>query len=187
MSTLLTLFITFFKIGAFTFGGGYAMLPYVQQEVIAHNWMNQQELVNFIAVSEATPGPFAVNVSTYVGSVVGGLAGAFVATLGVVLPAFIIIILIAKVFEAFQKSKYVKGMMLGLHPTVVGLIGASIISVGSEVFFQNGFVVSPSLLFSLVVCVLALYLSFIKHLHPIWIIVISALLGIIAGLLGILG
>lgn len=186
MSVLFTLFITFFKIGAFTFGGGYAMLPLVQQEVIAHNWMNQEELVNFIAVSEATPGPFAVNISTYVGSVVGGLSGAICATLGVILPAFIIILIIAKVFSKFQQSKVVKGMMLGLHPTVVGLIGASIISVGSEVFFQNGLVISSSLLFSIIVCLLAICLSFSKHMHPIWIILISALLGIVAGNCGIL-
>ena len=99
----LLLFFTFLKIGAFTFGGGYAMLPLVQGEVASHGWMTAEELVNFIAVSESTPGPFAVNVSTYVGAETGGLPGAFCATLGVVLPSFVIILIVAKCFERFQK------------------------------------------------------------------------------------
>ena len=86
----LELFLTFLKIGAFTFGGGYAMLPLIQSEVASHSWLNQEELVNFIAVSESTPGPFAVNISTYVGTTVGGLPGSFCATLGVVFPSFVI-------------------------------------------------------------------------------------------------
>lgn len=187
MNTLLTLFVTFFKIGAFTFGGGYAMLPMVQQEVLAHSWMKQEEIVNFIAVSEATPGPFAVNVSTYVGAEVGGLSGAICATLGVILPSFIIILLIAKVFDAFQKSKGVKGMMLGLHPAVVGLIGASVVSVGMQVLFPNGFVVDKAFVFSLALACLSCYFSFHKHTHPIKLIALSAILGIVAGQIGILG
>ena len=83
----LELFVTFFKIGLFTIGGGYAMLPLIQEEVQSNGWMTAQELVNFIAVSESTPGPFAVNVSTYVGAELAGLPGALCATLGVVLPS----------------------------------------------------------------------------------------------------
>ena len=83
----LELFLTFFKIGLFTIGGGYAMLPLIQADVQAKGWMTAEELVNFIAVSESTPGPFAVNVSTYVGAELAGLPGAFCATLGVVLPS----------------------------------------------------------------------------------------------------
>jgi len=83
----LELFITFFEIGAFTFGGGYAMLPLIQEQVAAHGWLTQQELIDFIAVSEGTPGPFAINVSTYVGMETGGFLGALCATLGVVLPS----------------------------------------------------------------------------------------------------
>jgi chromate transporter len=83
---LLDLFLTFLKIGAFTFGGGYAMLPLIEAEVAAHGWMTIEELINFIAVSESTPGPFAVNVSTYVGAETGGFPGAVCATLGVICP-----------------------------------------------------------------------------------------------------
>ena len=96
------LFITFFKIGLFTFGGGYAMLPLIQEEVTTRNWIPLEDLINFIAVSESTPGPFAINMATYVGSEVGGvygvmgsIFGSFCATLGVVLPSFIIILIIS--------------------------------------------------------------------------------------------
>ena len=104
----LLLFFTFLKIGAFTFGGGYAMLPLVQGEGASHGWMTVEELVNFIAVSESTPGPFAVNVSTYVGAETGGIFGAFCATLGVILPSLVIILIVAKCFERFQKSRVIK-------------------------------------------------------------------------------
>ena len=95
----LKLFLTFFKIGLFTFGGGYAMLPLIQAEVIKNGWMEESAIIDFIAVSESTPGPFAINISTYIGSVMGGdsvlesIFGSFCATLGVVLPSFIIILI----------------------------------------------------------------------------------------------
>lgn len=101
----LELFWTFFKIGAFTFGGGYAMLPLIQAEVESHGWMASADLVNFVAVSESTPGPFAVNISTYVGTELAGIPGGIFATLGVVLPSFLIILLVARCFEAFRNSR----------------------------------------------------------------------------------
>ena len=100
----IVLFLTFFKIGAFTFGGGYAMLPLIQEEVLKKAWLSQQEIIDFIAVSESTPGPFAVNMATFIGSQTGGILGAVCATLGVVLPSFIIILIVAKCFEVFGTS-----------------------------------------------------------------------------------
>ena len=91
----LTLFWTFFKIGLFTFGGGYAMLPLIQQYVLGFNWLSEEELVNFVAVSESTPGPFAINIATYVGSSQAGVLGALCPTFCVVLPAFVIILIVA--------------------------------------------------------------------------------------------
>ena len=180
----LELFLTFLKIGAFTFGGGYAMLPLVQAEVEAHGWMNLSELVDFVAVSESTPGPFAVNISTYVGMETGGLAGAFLATLGVALPSFVIILLVAKCFEKFKTSRAVSGAMSGLKPAVIGLIGSAVISVGQTVFLPSGgLVLNPALLVSAVIFVICLLLM-IKKLHPIFIIVLAAVLGIAAGYLG---
>ena len=102
----LELFYIFLKIGAFTFGGGYAMLPLIQDEVIAHNWIDSQSLIDFIAVSESTPGPFAVNIATYVGAEVGGIFGSFCATLGVILPSSYC----CKMFYSISKKYSHKGM-----------------------------------------------------------------------------
>lgn len=186
----LVLFLEFLKIGAFTFGGGYAMIPFIQETVARHNWLSTAELVDFIAVSESTPGAFAVNISTYVGSQVGGFFGAICATTGTVLPAFIIIIIIAKIYDKFKNSNTVKGAMFGLKSTVVGLIAAAVVSIAIEVFFADGFttavVLSSSFWFSLVVFAIMLFLLLYKKFSPIIIVVLSAALGIVAGYAGII-
>lgn len=182
----LELFLSFLKIGAFTFGGGYAMLPLIQEQVMAHGWLSSEELINFIAVSESTPGPFAINVSTYVGMEAGGLLGAFLATLGVVLPSFVIILIVARCYERFKKSKAVSGCMSGLKPAVIGLIGAAVVSAGNTVFFPDGVsaaaVKTGYFMASLVIFAIMLILS-LKKVHPIIIILMSAVLGIAAGYL----
>ena len=134
----LELFFTFFMIGAFTFGGGYAMLPLVQAEVLEKGWMPLSEIVNFIAVSESTPGPFAINIATYIGSEMGGLFGSICATLGVVMPSFLIILIVARCFDRFRSSKIVSGAMSGLKPAVVGLISAAILSIAKAVVAPTG-------------------------------------------------
>ena len=180
----LELFLTFMKIGAFTFGGGYAMLPMIQEEVRAHGWLDASELVDFIAVSESTPGPFAVNISTFVGMRTGGLPGAFCATFGVVLPSFVIILLVAKCYDKFRSSLAVKGCMSGLKPAVVGLIAAAMITTGQAVFFPAGIsagvFTSPAFLCSAGIFAAMLVLA-LKKLNPIAVILISAVLGIITG------
>ena len=176
---LLELFWTMFKIAALTFGGGYAMLPLIQAEVERHGWMAASELVNFIAVSESTPGPFAVNISTYVGMEMAGVLGAICATLGVVLPSFIIILIVARFYEKFRASRAVKGCMAGLKPAVVGMIGTAVLSVGKTVFFP--FEIAPALC-SLVIFAISLVLVF-KKKHPIVVILLSAALGIACGYL----
>ena len=103
----LDLFWTFFKIGLFTFGGGYAMLPLIQAAVADHGWLSTEALLNFVAVSESTPGPFAVNIATYVGLHSAGIAGSVVSTLGVVLPSFLVILLVARAYEKFRKNRFV--------------------------------------------------------------------------------
>ena len=177
---LLELFWTFFKIGAFTFGGGYAMLPLIQAEVAAHGWMDAEELINFVAVSESTPGPFAVNISTFVGLRLVGIPGAICATLGVALPSFVIILIVAKCFQRFKNSALVQGCMSGLRPAVVGLIATALLSVGQTVFFPDGIAFGAAFFVSLGVFLLSAVLAF-KKLHPIWIIVISAAIGVAAG------
>ena len=182
----LTLFLTFFKIGAFTFGGGYAMLPMIQAEVLAHGWMTEEQLINFVAVSESTPGPFAINISTFVGTETGGFLGALCSTFGVVLPSFIVILIVARCYLAFQKNKIVTGCMSGLKAAVPGLIGAAMFSIAVSVFFPHGFSLSAftdlAFLSSLIIFGLMVFLEF-KKLHPILIIVLSAALGIASGYL----
>lgn len=182
----LELLLTFMKIGAFTFGGGYAMLPLIQEDVVAHGWMSAQSLIDFIAVSESTPGPFAVNIATYVGSEVGGIFGAVCATLGVVMPSFFIILIVAKCFEKFSASRLVKGCMSGLKPAVVGLIGAAAVSLVQTVFAPEGLskdiFADFSFYISAVIFLISVILAFRKK-HPIFIICISALLGIVCGYL----
>jgi chromate transporter len=191
----LTLFLTFFKIGAFTFGGGYAMLPFIQEEVLNHGWVAEEDLINFIAVSESTPGPFAINMATYIGSQVGGgvipfwgsILGALCATLGVVLPSFIVILIVARFYEKYKQSRIVKGCMSGLKPAVVGLIGAAILSVVGEVLFPAGIsaavFTTPDFYVSIGIFALTCLLAFWKKVHPILLILLSAGIGIAWGYL----
>ena len=180
----LELFLTFFRIGAFTFGGGYAMLPLMQEAVVTKGWMDTQSIVDFIAVCESTPGPFAINMATYIGSEMGGIFGSVCATLGVVLPSFIVILIVAKCFEKFKESHVVSGFMTGLKPAVVGLIGSAVLSIAATVFIPAGFSVdifkSIELYCSAAIFILATVLAF-KKVHPIIIILISAVLGIAVG------
>ena len=125
MPILLDLFITFFKLGLFTFGGGYAMIPILTDDVLAHGWLVQEEIMNFIAVAESTPGPIAINMATFIGASQGGFFGAVLATLGVVLPSFIIILLIVSLITGLMKLAGVKAFLSGVRPVVVGLILAT--------------------------------------------------------------
>ncbi len=190
--TLLELFWTFFKIGLFTFGGGYAMLPLIESEVIGHGWATTEDIVDFIAISESTPGPFAVNISTFIGRTVGGVPGAFCATFGVVLPSFLVILIVSKFFAKFKESRAVKGAMTGLRPAVVGLIASALLSVGQSVFVPTGGLtrftsealpefkdVLPFII-SIALFAVSAVLAF-KKKHPIMIICLSAAVGIITG------
>ncbi len=193
----LELFLTFFMIGAVTFGGGYAMLPMIQEQV-SLRWgdiIAEETLINFVAVSESTPGPFAINMATYVGSAVGGheagvgmaIFGSFCATMGVVLPSFIVILIVAKCYDKFRNSRVVRGCMSGLKPAVVGLIAGAVLNVLMTVFFPAGFAVSvfttPAFYISLGIFAVMLVLA-LKKVHPILLICISAVVGIIVGYLG---
>ena len=125
----LQLFVTFFEIGLFTFGGGYAMISLIRDKALALGWLTEEQLLNMIAVAESTPGPIAVNMATFVGSTQGGVLGALTATLGVVLPSFIIILLIAAVIRNFLKYKGVQAFLGGVRPCVVALILATAVTM----------------------------------------------------------
>lgn len=180
----LDLFLTFFKIGSFTFGGGYAMIPLIQEEIIKHGWMSMEDLINFIAVSESTPGPFAINIATFIGNTTAGFFGAVVCTLGVIFTSFILILIISKFFDKYENNKIVKGCMSGLKPAVVGLIGAAVVTTFVSVFFPVGNVIevlkSSNFYEMLIILIATLFMSF-KKVHPIIIILVSALFGLIIG------
>jgi len=168
------LFAMFFKIGLFTFGGGYAMLPLIQEEVARRGLMSVEELVSFVAVSESTPGPFAINIATYVGMHTCGIWGSVWATLGVVMPSFIVILLVAHFYEKFKRSRAVMGVMTGLRPAVVGLLAAAVINIGKTVFLPLGIVSAVSAAIFAVI----LYLAVWKKVNAIKLVLLSAALGL---------
>ena len=133
------LFYTFFLIGLFTFGGGYAMIPLIESQVVSKGWLDSAILYNFIAISECTPGPFAINIATLIGSNQAGIFGALCASIGVVLPSFIIILLLATVLRKFSKNKFYKGAINGVKPIVISLIASTVIMlIIKSVFFSGG-------------------------------------------------
>lgn len=132
----LDLFLSFLKIGAFTFGGGYAMIPIIRETVLAYGWMTEAELLNFIAIAESTPGPVAVNMATFVGSSQGGILGALFATLGVVLPSFVIILIVAALVSNLLKYKAVNAFLKGIRSSIVAMILATAITIGLSTLFS---------------------------------------------------
>ena len=184
---LLELFLTFFEIGALTFGGGYAMIPFVREQVLAHNWLTEEELLNMIAVSESTPGPIAVNMATFVGSNEAGILGSIAATLGVVLPSFIIILIISAILKNFLKYMGVKAFLSGVRPCVVSLILGTaatlflsvLLGIGSNDFLLNVDLLGI-LIFAIIVAISLVYKKVKgKKPSPILMIAISAFLGMI--------
>lgn len=183
------LFYTFFLIGLFTFGGGYAMIPMIQDQIVGKGWMSDGQLSDFIAISETTPGPFAINVSTFVGSQVGGIFGAVCSTLGVILPSFIIIILVAIVLSKFLKNKYVQGALNGVKPVIIGLIlSTAIIFLIKIMLYQGNALFSQTIVFDRIsITLLLILVGFLfifknikkKSLNPILLLLLSAGLGII--------
>ena len=118
----LDLFLTFLQVGAFSFGGGYGMIALIRELTLEHGWLSEETLLNMIAIAESTPGPIAVNMATFVGAGQGGILGALIATLGVVLPSFLVILLIATLIQNLLKYAGVKAFLGGIRPVVIGLI-----------------------------------------------------------------
>ncbi len=185
----LLLFLEFFKVGLFTIGGGYAMIPIVRDLVLKYNWMSEDVFYNFIGVAESTPGPIAINMATYVGSTVGGFLGSVLATLGIILPSLIIITLIVALLNKLTENKYFKNAIEGIKPIVIGLI----LSTAVILFIKNigcesitSFVLNiKSLILMIILVLLQIIFEVIlkKKIKTIPFILISALLGIIMNLI----
>lgn len=173
----LRLFVEFLKVGFFSFGGGYGAIAIIRDVVISNNWLTDDGLAYMIALSESTPGPIMVNLATYVGSVNGGLLGAVVATIGVILPAFLIIVLVVKVLSSVMDNKYFKYIMDGAILAVIGII----LATGLFMLVENNNTVE--LIISLILLISLLVIKFKKiKLNPIMFICYSAIVGIIVNI-----
>lgn len=176
--TLLTLFWEFFKIGLFCFGGAFGMIPLIRQTVLEHGWLTESRFYELVGICESTPGPIAVNMATYVGATQAGVAGSLAATLGVVLPSFLIILLVASVLKGLTDNRYFKGFIKGVKPVVAGLI----LSTGASLLiksFGGGWL--PIVIFG-ALCAVWLITKYLlkKKLSSVAIILIAAAMGIVA-------
>lgn len=166
---LVKLFISFLKIGGFSFGGGYAMLPLIRKEIIdVHGWLNITEFIDVLAVVEMTPGPIAINSATFLGYKVGGIIGSIVATIAVVLPSFVIILIIAHFLSKFRESPYVEWAFVGIRPVILGLVASASITVALDALVDIKSIIIGVGIFGLIT---------FKDLHPIWAIIMAGLAG----------
>ena len=166
------LFLSFFKIGLFGFGGGYAIISLIQHEIEVHGWMTQSEFTDIIAISQMTPGPIGINSATYVGYTASGtILGSIVATFAIVLPSFIIMITLVRFFFYLRGNKYLEWAFLGLRPAVIGLIGAAAILLMN----RDNFIDYKSF----IIFLLAFLLSFTGKFHPILLILMAGVAGFV--------
>ncbi len=183
----LRLFLEFFKTGLFSVGGGMATLPFLYRMSDSTGWFTHAQLADMIAVSESTPGPIGVNMATYVGFSTAGIPGAIVATIGLVTPSVIIILIIAKILAAFRQNKYVDAAFYGLRPCSLGLIAAAGLLVVKialfdfDLFTQSGNFIDifnfKAIILAAVLIVLTRFVKQTKKLHPVVFILGSALVG----------
>ena len=175
------LFLTFFLIGMFTIGGGYSMLPLIQNEVVnVHGWIDETTFTDIVAISQMTPGPIGINSATYVGyevlaksgaSEIMSVLGSFTATFAVVLPSFIIVLLLCKVYETWKNHPIFRGVMSGLKPAVIGLIGTAAITLATPENFIDWK--------SFVICAVAFIALYFKKVGPFAIIGLGAIVGLL--------
>lgn len=175
------LFFTFFVIGMFTIGGGYAMLSLIQNEVVnVHGWIDDTTFTDIVAISQMTPGPIGINSATYIGyevlakagvSELMSILGSFTATFAVVLPSFIIVLLLAKVYNRWKDHPIFKGVLTGLRPAVLGLIGTAALGLATPENFIDWK--------SFVICIVAFVALYFKKLGPFSIIGLGALVGLV--------
>ncbi len=169
----LKMFGVFAKIGAFTLGGGYAMVPIMEKEVVdRHGWLTRDEFMDILIVAQSTPGLFAINIASHIGNKTHGLWGGIVGTLGVAMPSIVALLLIAMFFQAFKENIYVEKIFMGIRPAVVALIAAPCFSMARTANINRHNIWIP---------VVACLLISLFDVSPIWIIVVAGLAGFIMG------
>lgn len=180
----LDLFLGFLKVGCFAFGGAYGAIPLIRDVVMSYGWLNEEMLTYMIAVSESTPGPIMVNLATYIGSSQAGFPGAVLATLAVVLPSFVIILLVTALLKTVLKNKYVQTVLRGLKPCVIGIVLATGIHMVLKNCFGTISAINVNLKAIIVTLILVLAMAGYKKavkkkLSPIMLILLSAVAGVI--------
>ena len=166
-------FKTFFKIGIFTLGGGYAMIPLIEEEVVnRHRWVSREEMLDLIAIAQSCPGVFAINIAIFIGYKLNKVRGAIATSLGTALPAFLIILIIAMFFHQFEDNKVVAAMFRGIRPAVVALIAVPTFNLGKRAQLNKFTIWIP------IISALAIWLLGVS---PIWIIILAGLGGYIYG------
>ncbi len=171
MEAIIKLFLTFMKIGAFSFGGGLAMLPLIEQEIVdVHHWVTPYEFVDIVAISEMTPGPISINTSTFVGYRTAGVFGAAAASIGVVIVSFVLVIILARRFIQIKDKPATKFVFQGIRPATLGLIMSAAISIGKTSFLDWKSILIAGMIF---------FLLFKLKMHPILGIVLAAAFGIL--------
>lgn len=169
MKKLFSMFISFFKIGAFTFGGGYAMVPLIQTEVVDNKkWIDKEEFLDILVIAQSFPGALAVNTSIFIGYKIGGVLGAIMALLGTVLPSFIIITLIAKFFMQFRNNYYVDLAFKGISAAVPMLVLIAVVSLGKSI--NKGFL-------NILIVILSVVAIKVLNIHPVLVIIMSGIYG----------
>lgn len=171
MKLIFNIFLSFLKIGGFSFGGGYAMIPFIEKEIVySHGWLKSIEFIDIIAIAEMTPGPIAINSATFVGHKIASLEGAVAGTVGVVLVSFILLILTGRYMTKANDSEAIKNIFIGIRPAVLGLIFSAALSVGKTALID---------LKSIIIAVVVL-LSILKlKIHPIACVIMAGLVGYI--------
>lgn len=173
MKKLLTLYLVWFKMGLFTFGGGYAMLPIIQREVVEkYHWATEDEIIDYYAIGQCTPGVIAVNSSTFVGYKIAGIPGGIAATLGVITPSLVIISLIAAFLTGFQDYPLVQRALSGIRISVCILMASSLWQLGKK---------SIGDLFGAVLCTLAFLLSYFTSVSTVLLVVLAGVCGVVKG------
>jgi chromate transporter len=187
MNMLFNLFTLFLKIGLFSFGGGYVMLPLIFQGVTKIGAMSEREFSNLVALSQVTPGPIAVNAATYMGYKLAGITGALAATVGVVIPSFILVITVSHFINKFEESNRINGILSGIRPATVGLLGSAVVFLSETSIFNDGIFTTlalsnPMVYINLIpvgIFVLALFAYGKLKINPILLTLLSGGLGAI--------
>lgn len=165
---LLNLYLSFFKIGLFGFGGGYAMISLIQVELASHGWIQLEEFIDIIAIAQMTPGPIAINSATFVGFKVFSIFGSIIATIAVITPSIILVLLLARYFNEVKDSEYIKNLLQYLRPVVIGLIVSAAVTIAKTSIVD---------IRSFLILIVVIYMMHKTKVHPILVIMLAGLSG----------